>query len=35
MTILQMVLILVISQWAFCVPEQPLRDRERSHRSWR
>jgi hypothetical protein len=35
MTILQMVLILVIFQWAFCVREEPVRDRECSHRSWR
>lgn len=33
MTILQMVLILVIFQWALRVPREPARDRERTRRS--
>ena len=35
MTILQMVLILIIFQWAFRVPGEPARGRERSRRPWR
>jgi hypothetical protein len=33
MTILQMVLILFIFYWALRVPREPVRARERSHRS--
>jgi hypothetical protein len=35
MTILQMVLILFIFHWALRVPREPVRDGERTRRSWR
>ncbi len=35
MTILQMVLILCIFYWALRIPREPVRERERTHRSRR